>query len=166
MSEHWLAVLIVAVTTWWLLTGVATALRDRLAARIAQWLLPEGQAWTYRIARGVCRLALLIAPQRQLCIYGIEQLVIGEPPVLLSNPVEWDSPRAALAELEVNARNGEHVAHPIGLVPPLVARALTLRWRNLSERMSHALIIGMLLPSFVRRWIAALPSYSLRRRRG
>ena len=54
-----------AIIAAWFVMGLAAALRERLTARIAFWLLPDDQPITYRLAIGVAWLAAAIAPKCQ-----------------------------------------------------------------------------------------------------
>lgn len=118
---------VVAVVLLWLLAGVATAVRDRIAERIAEWLLPSDQPLTYRLAALLAWVAQVVAPRRIATPLHVELPGFGP---------DWESwdpseaPRAACAELEADLREGHRVARPVSLVLPILGRALYLRCRN------------------------------------
>lgn len=116
----------------WMLAGIAVELRKRLAGRVARWLLPDEQAWTYRVACGICRLSVMIAPTHR--VDGSTPHPGSPRPVLARQRLRWSGPAAALGELDENLRLGQRHAHPISLALPILWRALVLRRRNARER--------------------------------
>src|SRR5208283_4521998 len=93
-------------TSGWLLAGLLGETRRRLADRLAQWTLPDGQHSTFRLAVATARLAMVVAPGHRSCCSGRRDVLGAE---LLKFELDWWAPSAALAELEADLDSDERV---------------------------------------------------------
>jgi hypothetical protein len=63
----WLLLALVGFGAW-LAVGVLDSVRKQLGERLARWLLPPGQAVTFRIAYAIARLAAAITPAQYIAV--------------------------------------------------------------------------------------------------
>lgn len=152
MSPQLPLAMALGVVILWLLAGVAGELRDRLAKRVVDWLLPDSQPWTFRLAFVIARLSRGIAPIRFYTpatllklsstadlyhaflsgspyAFGFSPLVVFAlvSPVEVEDPGRWHDPEAASAELEADLNAGRRVLDPVGLVWPVLESAVGSR---------------------------------------
>jgi hypothetical protein len=112
-----------------------------LSDRFSQWLLPESQACTFRIALWIVKATIMLEPTM-----GLSYNVPFHPWQGWRARLVWwrfnsRSAQAALGELEADMCAEERVLHPVRLVLPLLIDALKWRLRNGGTR-TRALILG------------------------
>jgi hypothetical protein len=115
----------------WFINSVLKELRDRLARRIAIWILPDNQCTTLRAALLIAHAANLIAPRRRVRF----RRITAERSLLSVEIGRWYASGAALAEIEADLRAERRILSPVRLVLPLLLNALSLRVRNAAHTM-------------------------------
>jgi hypothetical protein len=113
-----------AIAALSLVLAIARRTVERLGDRIAAWLLPDAQQWTFRLAFAVVSLAEWIAP-RPLPRY--EGPPTDKGPILPVFPRDWHAPAAAREELIADLREGCAVNSPLRMTAPLLRQAAALR---------------------------------------
>jgi hypothetical protein len=116
------------------LWGIWKAVRDLLAERAANWLLPTRQPVTFRLAQFLSFLAARVAPRR-VPIWDFEPRYWPNTRHLIF-PVWWDlqrwpEPEAMLAELEYDLKAEQQVLDPVRLTLPLLLEAFGMRFAYL-----------------------------------
>lgn len=146
-----LLVAVSVLVSSWLAFGVLGAIRDRLAERIATWLLPESQAVTFRVAFAIAALAGRLAPRRRIFL-TTEHVEL--PHQILKKPLCWTGPAEALAELHADLDSSIRVLNPVRLVTPLLGEAILLHRHNVGAcrvyLLEHAVFAVLLMVMFVR----------------
>ncbi len=104
----------------WAVAGVIREIRAKLARRAADWLIPDGQAWTVRIAFALAIVARWVQPQTEMYFEARIARVQWRPAF-------WTGPDEALAELAADLRAEERVVDPVRLILPVVRMAVRAR---------------------------------------
>ena len=134
----WTALLLLYGAILWFMAGLLAAIRDRLAARFADWLLPVGQASTFRVAYTFALIGLLLAPKVRRVAYGD-----GDLNFFLERWPAPDFASSGVADLRNALREGRHVSSPARRAARLLAASIGLRAANLRERAVFALMITL-----------------------
>ncbi|MGP0101704.1 MAG: hypothetical protein ACLPUT_08805 [Solirubrobacteraceae bacterium] len=135
-----LALLILAVSVWTAI-GVLRSVRDRLGSRFAEWLIPDGQAITFRIAWCIVWIAERIAPNQEITHIDIPAIPSRLPlPHLWRGRLAWDGPRKAAAELRNASKCNEFVDAPVRRALQLTSVAASHRRRNARRRAELAFV--------------------------
>jgi hypothetical protein len=137
------ALLLIYGATLWFVAGFLAPVRDRLGVRFADWLLPEGQASTFRVAYTIALTASLLTPGVRRVAYGD-----GDLNIFLERRPAPDLVSPGFAEFRNAMREGPHVSAPARRALRLLAACVSLRAANLRERVVFArmvTLIGMLL---------------------
>jgi hypothetical protein len=123
----------------WCLAGPLDAVRRRLSDRFVDWLLPDRQASTMRLALTLAALASRLSPKHHL-IYTKRSLASLVMPTwrsvsdrqygLVREPNDWRDPEAARQELLSDLEHDSYVVRPVRFVLPLLRIAVGLRVRN------------------------------------
>lgn len=149
-----LALPILAVILWFLFT-LTKELVKRLVDRAASWTLPEGQAWTFRIAWLLTRVASWIAPSvtktRRPEFNRDIKSNFGIFTALHKQNSHWPAPAAARAELDAALASRHFSANPVRLTLPLLRIAAGLRFANVCASLRYrylpaASVLLFLLP--------------------
>jgi hypothetical protein len=145
MSTLELAGLLTVAGGIWLFAGVAVQVRARLAERATDWLLPDRQPWTFRIAVAIAALARVICPKRytsfSLTISDMVEAMtrarskkewlsalVRRSVAANTRETSWPGPDEAISELIADLRAGERVLDPVRMTSPLLGRALRFRF--------------------------------------
>ena len=150
-----LALPILAVILWFILT-LTKELVKRLVDRAASWTLPEGQAWTFRIAWLLTRVASWIAPtvtktRRPDDVNRDIMSNFGIFTDVHKQHSHWAAPAAARAELDAALASGHSSTNPVRLTLPLLRIAAGLRFANVCASLRYrylpaAALLLFLLP--------------------
>jgi hypothetical protein len=129
------------IAAWWTF-GALKAVRSRLSERFARWLLPDGQAVTFRVALALARLAETLTPGSVLAnvgsgtrypLFATDMRSLWGCPRLLRRPNTWCDPAGVTQELVIDLDSAAPVSQPIRLVSPVLRIAIGLRIRNLLQ---------------------------------
>lgn len=126
----------------WAVAGVIGEVRAKLARRAADWLIPDGQAWTVRIAFVLAAVARWIAPQTKVGYEARSAEVVW----LAST---WTAPEDALAELAADLQAAERVIDPVRLVLPLLHVAIKARVLWTLATLAYVAVVMAFLPIVV-----------------
>jgi hypothetical protein len=126
----------------WLVLGVLRAIRQALAERAANWLLPPSQPVTFRAGQFVALLARELAPRRRLIYAPWDSLVTFPEDDRLEGGLffpgvleawDWPVPASALAELDSDLRAEQRIIAPVRLTAPLLRQAAGMHRQNGGE---------------------------------
>lgn len=131
--------ILVAAVALWLLTGLLSEVRKRLAHRMVDWLLPDSQAVTFRWAYTVAWFARALTPSRDVRIRRANRWS-GRSFVLAEVDASWEDVRAAMSEMDTDLADGVRVLAPLQFVRPLLFSTITRRLQNGLARCAWAIL--------------------------
>lgn len=138
-----LIALAIGVVGLLLLRRTLNAVGQRLGDRIAAWLLPENQAFTFRLAAGIAVLSHWLAPRTILFAY------LDRHVSFYRSPNRWKGPEAAAGELLDGLASGQTVRKPVRFVWPLLRIAIRTRLRNAFVLLTGGLVRLLWLPWYL-----------------
>jgi hypothetical protein len=132
------ALLMLAGFVLWWLAGLILAIRRRLSDRFANWLLPDGQPFTFRLGVELASLAAWLSPESILTYVGGESTYMFTADTrrlrgtlgIVRRPNTWHDAEAAIQELIADLHSGNQVAQPVRFTWPVFRIAAGLRLEN------------------------------------
>jgi hypothetical protein len=129
----------------WLAVHIGRAVGRRIGDRVAAWLLPDGQPWTYRLALGITIAAGWLEPKKLLRCrereprrplerffqYRLEQ-----------RASTWTGAHAARAKLEWALRMDISRQRPVKLAVSVLRVAILLNAQNMLNAATFTLLIA------------------------
>lgn len=141
-----IAMVLVGALGAWLAVQIGRAVGRRIGDRVAAWLLPDGQPWTYRLALGITIAAGWLEPKTLLRCREYE----SRRPIerffqyrLERRPSTWTGAHAARAELEWALQMDTSRQRPVKLAVSVLRVAILLNAQNMLNAAAFILMTAL-----------------------